>query len=41
MPPLGHALSEEEKNYLGEWIRQGAPWPSGVELESAAVADTR
>ena len=38
MPPVGHGLSASEKNLLGEWIRQGAPWPKGEELQSAAVA---
>jgi uncharacterized membrane protein len=38
MPPVGHGLSATEKNLLGEWIRQGAPWPKGEKLESAAVA---
>lgn len=40
MPPLGHGLSLEEKNRIGEWIRQGAPWPEGEVLQSAPVADT-
>ena len=40
MPPLGHGLSLEEKNLLGEWIRQGAEWPEDEVLQSAAVADT-
>lgn len=41
MPPLGHGLSLEEKNTLGEWIRQGAEWPDGLVLESAAVAEMK
>ena len=41
MPPLGHGLSLEEKNTLGEWIRQGAEWPDGETLQSAAVADMK
>ncbi len=40
MPPVGHGLSASEKNLLGEWIRQGAPWPKGEVLQSAAVADS-
>ena len=40
MPPVGHGLSASEKNILGEWIRQGAPWPKGEKLQSAAVADS-
>ena len=39
MPPLGHGVSLEEKNLIGEWIRQGACWPDGETLQSAAVAD--
>lgn len=39
MPPLGHGVSLEEKNLIGEWIRQGACWPDGEILQSAAVAD--
>ncbi|MCB1063821.1 MAG: hypothetical protein KDN20_12970 [Verrucomicrobiae bacterium] len=41
MPPLGHGLTLEEKNLIGEWIRQGACWPDGEVLQSAAVADKR
>ena len=41
MPPLGHGLPLEEKNLLGEWIRQGACWPDGEVLQSAAVADMK
>ncbi len=41
MPPLGHGLTLEEKNLLGEWIRQGACWPDGEVLQSAAVADMK
>lgn len=39
MPPLGHGLDLEQKNAIGEWIRQGAIWPEGEVLQSAAVAD--
>lgn len=41
MPPLGHGLTLEEKNLIGEWIRQGACWPDGEVLQSAAVADMK
>ncbi|MCB1230903.1 MAG: hypothetical protein KDN19_11580 [Verrucomicrobiae bacterium] len=41
MPPLGHGLSMEEKNLIGEWIRQGACWPDGETLESEAVLDMK
>ncbi len=41
MPPLGHGLSMEEKNLIGEWIRQGACWPDDEVLQSRAVADRK
>ena len=41
MPPLGHGLSMEEKNLIGEWIRQGACWPDDEVLQSRAVADMK
>lgn len=41
MPPLGHGLTLEEKDTLGEWILQGAEWPAGKTLRSAAVADVQ
>lgn len=41
MPPLGHGLTLEEKNLIGEWIRQGACWPDEEVLQSAAVADRK
>lgn len=41
MPPLGHGLTPEERNLVGEWIRQGATWPDGEVLQSAAVADRK
>lgn len=41
MPPLGHGLTLEDKNTLGEWILQGAEWPAGKTLQSTAVADLK
>lgn len=41
MPPLGHGLTLEEKNLLGEWILKGAEWPAGKKLQSAAVVDEK
>ena len=43
MPPTGHGLSEVEILVLEEWIRRGAPWPSGRRgrLESAPGAEPR
>lgn len=39
MPPVGHALSLEEKDTLGQWIRQGAVWPDGEHLKSRAARE--
>jgi hypothetical protein len=41
MPPLGHGLLPEEKTLLEEWIRQGADWPKGETMTSAAIRDAR
>lgn len=41
MPPVGHSLSVEEKDILGEWIRQGASWPDEEALKSEALQDRR
>ena len=41
MPPLGHGMTADEMNLLGEWIKQGACWPDGEVLQSAAVADMK
>lgn len=32
MPPVAHGLSAEEMNLIGEWILQGAEWPTGETL---------
>lgn len=37
MPPVGHGLSTEEKDIIGEWIRQGAAWPDNEVLEAEAL----
>jgi len=39
MPPVGHSLTTEQKDIIGEWIRQGAAWPDGVVLEAEALQD--
>ena len=38
MPPIGHGLSEDEMNLLGEWILQGADWPAGEKLQPAVMS---
>ena len=37
MPPIGHSLSAEEMNLIGEWILQGAEWPQGESLRPAVL----
>lgn len=37
MPPVGHSLSVEEKDIIGEWVRQGASWPDDEVLKSDAL----
>ena len=40
MPPIGHDLTPEEKEWLSEWIRLGAFWPEGEVLTSAVIRHT-
>ena len=39
MPPVGHSLSVEEKDTIGEWVRQGASWPDNEVIEREALKD--
>ena len=31
MPPNGHRIPDREVQFIHDWIRQGAAWPTGAE----------